>query len=255
MSEKMQLLGGLARSKTFRPQVHSARLTAQRGNRQSIDEVLNKPLIDDDTALVEMSFETDEDVYDCLRLVQFYNWQQDTSILFFYEPFLRKFEAALRLQRFFKGWIFRRRQKPLFVQRKDGSFVLGARRADKEITGENTVYAHFILIQRVTRVIQKAYRGWRLRHRTECLTAIAQYVRGITSSELYLDQNLYQNIHQIFEDATGSSWKGPGERIASDAGSVSAQMRENSSYWEQTQSLYERRFRFEINVKDCKVRI
>ena len=111
-------------------------------------------MIADDTALVEVTFERDFEVAQVLRAMASYNRRNSKIIQVFYEPFLRKFEATMLLQRWIKGILFRKKQKPIFVERSDKSLVLGHESlVDRPILAENTHYAHYVLIERVARRI------------------------------------------------------------------------------------------------------
>jgi len=116
-------------------------------NRAPIEEVLQKSMINDDTALVEVTFENDFEVAQVLHAMASYNRRNRKVIQIFYMPFLRKFEATLILQRWFKGYLFRKRQKPIFIELWDKTLVLGPESiANRPILAENTHYAHYVLI-------------------------------------------------------------------------------------------------------------
>ena len=66
-------------------------------------------MINEDTALIEVTYEKDSAVMLVLQAMASYNRRHDEVIQVFYEPFLRKFEATLILQRWIKGIIFRKR--------------------------------------------------------------------------------------------------------------------------------------------------
>lgn len=72
-------------------------------------------MIDDETALVEVTFDSDFEISQSLKAMASYNRRNATVIEVFYEPFMRRFEAAFILQRWMKGVLFRRRTKPIFV--------------------------------------------------------------------------------------------------------------------------------------------
>jgi hypothetical protein len=178
---------------------------ADKSGRTSIQEVLSKPVINADTALVEVTFSGDIEISLVLRTIASFNRRHDDVIQVFYEPFLRRFEATMILQRWFKGILFRQRTKPIFKERGK-NFVLGPSIAGRLITLENTLYSHYVIIQRVARRIQRSFRRWRLRMRLSCLINIAEYASQIDSNELYLEQTAYRNLGHIFNTATGAPW-------------------------------------------------
>ena len=65
------------------------------------------PQIDDETALIAVSFENDSKLSQVLRAIMKYNRYHDDIILVFYEPFLRRFKASEKIQRWAKGLFFR----------------------------------------------------------------------------------------------------------------------------------------------------
>ena len=77
-----------------------------------------------------------------------------------------------------KGLIFRKRQKPIFRELPNGSLVLRPELlSDRNTIAENTHYAHYVLINRVARRIQRCYRKWALRQRVNTLINISNYVK------------------------------------------------------------------------------
>ena len=183
---------------------------AEKTDRTSIQEVLSKPVINVDNALVEVTFSGDIEISLVLRTIASFNRRREDVIQVFYEPFLRRFEATMILQRWFKGILFRRRTKPIFKERGK-YFVLGPSMVGRLITLENTLYSHYVIIQRVARRIQRSFRRWRLRIRLSCLINIAEYASQIDSNELYLEQTTYRYLESIFKRATGAPWHKPKE--------------------------------------------
>ena len=161
----------------IKPSLEPVRARHKGANRQTIEKVLQQPMINDDTALIEVTYEKDGDVMMVLRAMASYNRRHDEVIQIFYEPFLRKFEATLILQRWIKGILFRKRQKPIFRELPNKKLALGPETiADRLITAENTPYAHYVLLERVARRIQRCYRKFSLRQRVNTLINIAKYV-------------------------------------------------------------------------------
>ena len=87
-----------------------------------------------------------------MQAIATYNRRYSDVIQVFYGPYLKRFEAIMILQRWFKGILFRRRLKPLFIQ-NNNKFVLIRSLVNREVTFENTIYSHFVLIQRIARMI------------------------------------------------------------------------------------------------------
>ena len=103
------------------------------------------PQINEDNALVEVAFSGDIEVSLVLRTIASYNRRHNNVIQIFYEPFLKKFEATMILQRWLKGILFRRRTKPIFEERGK-RFVLGPSIVGRAITLETTIYQHYMII-------------------------------------------------------------------------------------------------------------
>ena len=138
----------------IRPTLEPSKAHFDKKKRLDIDTVLTKTIIDDETALIEVSFDNDFELAQVIRAVTSYNRRNGTIIQMFYEPFLRRLEAALRLQRWMKGILFRRKTKPLFRERSRGGYVmLVPPIIGRPITVNNTLYGHYVLIQRVVRRI------------------------------------------------------------------------------------------------------
>ena len=79
-------------------------------------EVLQMPQIDEETALIAVTFESDQKLSEVFRAIMKYNRYHDDIILVFYEPFLQAFRAREKLQRWAKGLLFRRGQAPVFEE-------------------------------------------------------------------------------------------------------------------------------------------
>lgn len=141
-----------------------------------------------------------------LSTIASYNRRHDDVVQIFYGAFLRRYEAILIMQRWFKGVLFRRRLKPIFTERNK-KFVLIRSLVDKQVTVENTLYSHYVLISRVSRMIQRSFRRWRLRIRLSCLANIANYAARINSNEIYIEQTAYCHLETIFKRATGAPWR------------------------------------------------
>ena len=162
------------------------------------------------------------------------------------------------LQRWFKGILFRRRTKPIFVERGKG-FVLGPSILGRSITLETTIHHHFMIIQRVARRIQRCFRRWSLRMRLNCLINIAEYASQIDSNEVYLEQTMYRNLELIFKTATGAPWHKPKDEQTVVIRKIAGRERQTLSktrvhvYSDTPQALFERRFRFEVSAKTHKI--
>ena len=80
-----------------------------------------------------------------------YNRFNDDIILAFYEPWLIRFRAQERLQRWAKGLASRMLQKPIFDSKrpklKEGAL------SRKTTTIENTLYSHYAVLSRVARKV------------------------------------------------------------------------------------------------------
>ena len=61
--------------------------------RKKIEDVLAMPQIDEETALLCVTFESDQDLADAFRVIMKYNRYHDDIILVFYEPWLMRFKA------------------------------------------------------------------------------------------------------------------------------------------------------------------
>ena len=144
------------------------------------------PQIDEETALIAVSFESDLKLAETFRAIMKYNRYHDDIILVFYEPFLHRFRAMQKLQRWAKGIMYRKGQKPIFE--KEGRIRL---RKDffqeKEITERNTLYGHYVVINRISKKIQDAFRSWKMRLRVNSLINIAKYACAIDSNVLFLE--------------------------------------------------------------------
>ena len=71
--------------------------------RKKIEDVLAMPQIDEETALICVTFENDTKLAEVFRAIMKYNRYHDDIILVFYEPWLVKFRAQEKLQRWAKG--------------------------------------------------------------------------------------------------------------------------------------------------------
>ena len=202
-----QLLPSREINQFIKPTLEPTKANIDKQNRGDISAILSKSIIDDETALIEATFDNDFEVATVIRAVASYNRRNPNIIQIFYEPFLQRMESVLRIQRWIKGILFRRKTKPLFMERPNGDFVLlPINLANRQITVDNTLYSHYVLLQRVTRRIQRCYRKWRIRHRLGALINIANYAAKIDSTKLYLEQTMYVHLEQIFSNATGSPW-------------------------------------------------
>lgn len=101
--------------------------------------------------LIEITFKDDFDVARAIEEIAHFNRRHHFVIQIFYEPYLRRFQSTLILQRWYKGILFKRKTKPIFVERPDGTLVLGDSIVGRPINLDNTLYQHFALIQRVAR--------------------------------------------------------------------------------------------------------
>ena len=127
----------------------------------------------------------------------------------------------------------------------------------------------------MARRIQRCYRKWCLRQRINTLINIAKYVSQIESNKLYLEQTVYIHLESIFAEATSPPWyrahltsshqtkTSPGASRPGSKATTSHFMSRRSViknvykplYHEISQALFEKRFKFQINPKDSRVRI
>ena len=149
-----QLMASPKINEFIKPTLEPSKAHFDRDKRHDINDVLTNTVIDDETALIEVSFDNDFELAQVIRSISSYNRRNETIIQMFYEPFVRRLEATLRLQRWMKGIMFRRKTKPLFRERSSGGFVmLLPLITGRQVTVSNTLYGHYVLVQRVVRRI------------------------------------------------------------------------------------------------------
>lgn len=65
--------------------------------------------------LIEVSYGNDNEVAQVLRQMTVHNWYNPKEVIqVIYEPFLVRLAARIKLQRWYRGIVERRRQKPIF---------------------------------------------------------------------------------------------------------------------------------------------
>ena len=133
------------------PPVLKPKIVKHAKTRRKIADVIAMPEIDSQTALVSVTFEDDAHLAKVFRAIMKYNRFHDDIILVFYEPWLIKFRAQERLQRWAKGAASRMLQKPIFEN--DRPKLRYNMLEKKQITIENTLYSHFAVLNRVARKI------------------------------------------------------------------------------------------------------
>ena len=57
----------------------------------------------------------------------------------------------------------------------------------RDFTLQNTIYSHYVVMNRVVKRIAHAFRAWKMRVRINSLANIAKYASSIDSNVLYLE--------------------------------------------------------------------
>jgi len=93
-----------------------------------------------------------------------------------------------------KGLLFRRRTKPIFINKNNRQILGPNSLVGRSVTLDNTKYTHYVLIMIIAKRIQRFYRIKCLKRRIDTLTNIANYVAAIDSKKIYLEQTVYMNL-------------------------------------------------------------